>query len=155
VLTSIGVVVGVAAAVLTGWDRLDPIIALIVAANIVVTGLRLVRRSAQGLMDAALAPADRTAIEQALAALTSDDVQFHALRTRQAGRRAFVSVHLLVPGHWTVQRGHDLAEVVEARLREVAGDGASVLTHLEPLDDPLSHEDVELDRQHQRSVRPT
>ena len=54
--------------------------------------------------------------------------------------------HLLVPGHWTVQRGHDLAEVVEQRLREVLGDGASVLTHLEPLDDPLSHEDVDLDR---------
>lgn len=147
VFTSIGVIVGVGAVVLTGWERLDPIIALVVAANIVVTGLRLVRRSANGLMDAALEPEELARIERVLDGLTSDEVQFHALRTRRAGRRAFVSVHLLVPGHWTVQRGHDLAEVVEQQLREVAGDGASVLTHLEPLDDPLSHEDVELDRE--------
>jgi cation diffusion facilitator family transporter len=147
VFTSIGVIVGVGAVVLTGWERLDPIIALVVAANIVVTGLRLVRRSANGLMDAALEPEELARIERVLDGLTSDEVQFHALRTRRAGRRAFVSVHLLVPGHWTVQRGHDLAEVVEQQLREVSGDGASVLTHLEPLDDPLSHEDVELDRE--------
>lgn len=146
VYTSVGVTVGVAAVALTGWDRLDPIIALLVAANIVVTGVRLLRRSAQGLMDAALEPDRVEQIEAALRGLSSDDVQFHALRTRRAGRRAFVSVHLLVPGYWTVQRGHDLAEVVEQRLREVAGEGASVLTHLEPLDDPLSHEDVDLDR---------
>lgn len=147
VFTSVGVIAGVGAVVLTGWERLDPIIALVVAANIVVTGLRLVRRSANGLMDAALEPEELDRINGVLTQLTSDDVQFHALRTRRAGRRVFVSVHLLVPGHWTVQRGHDLAEVVEQQLREVSGDGASVLTHLEPLDDPLSHEDVELDRQ--------
>jgi cation diffusion facilitator family transporter len=152
VYTSIGVLFGVGAVVATGWERLDPIIALVVAANIVATGLRLVRRSASGLMDPALEPAELAAIEQALTDLTSDELQFHALRTRRAGRRAFVSVHLLVPGHWTVQRGHDLAEVVEQRLRDVAGEGASVLTHLEPLDDPLSHEDVDLDRPAERGA---
>lgn len=154
VFTSIGVIVGVGAVVLTGWERLDPIIALVVAANIVVTGLRLVRRSANGLMDAALEPEELARINGVLEQLTSEEVQFHALRTRRAGRRVFVSVHLLVPGHWTVQRGHDLAEVVEQQLREASGDGASVLTHLEPLDDPLSHEDVELDRQRRSRERP-
>ncbi|MBO9533380.1 MAG: cation transporter [Solirubrobacteraceae bacterium] len=152
VWTSIGVVAGIVAVVVTGWHVLDPLIALVVAANIIATGLRLVRRSASGLMDAALEPEELTAIEVALADLSSDDVQFHALRTRRAGRRAFVSVHLLVPGHWTVQRGHDLAEVVEQRLRQVVGDGSSVLTHLEPLDDPLSHEDVDLDRPVERGA---
>lgn len=146
VWTSVGVVIGVAAVVLTGWERLDPIIALLVAANIVVTGTRLVKRSANGLMDRALEPDELDRIGRALRELSSEEVQFHALRTRRAGRRAFVSVHVLVPGEWTVQRGHDLAEVVEATLsRELTG-FCSVFTHLEPLDDPVSQEDIDLDR---------
>ncbi|MFT4034634.1 MAG: cation diffusion facilitator family transporter [Patulibacter sp.] len=152
VWTSLGVVAGVAAVALTGWERLDPIIALIVAANIVATGLRLVRRSAAGLMDAALPYHQLAAIERVLDELRCDEVQFHALRTRQAGRRAFVSVHVLVPGSWTVQHGHDTAEEVEARLRRACGEGASVLTHIEPLDDPISLEDVELDRPPDRAA---
>lgn len=146
VITSVGVVLGLGAVVATGWEWLDPVIALAVAVNILVTGSQLLRRSAAGLMDAALEPSALAQIEKVLAELSSDELQFHALRTRRAGRRAFVSVHVLVPGDWSVQRGHDVAEEVEARLRAVAGDGASVLTHLEPIDDPRSHEDVELDR---------
>ena len=110
VWTSIGVIVGVAGVALTGWDRLDPIVALAVAANILVAGGGLLRRSAGGLMDRALEEPDLAAIQEALAEFERDGVRFHALRTRQAGSRRFVSMHVLVPGAWTVQRGHDLVE---------------------------------------------
>lgn len=145
VWTSVGVVVGVGAVVITGIDRLDPIIALLVALNIVATGVSLVRRFVGGLMDRALSGDELTQIEHVLASFTNGEVLFHALRTRRAGRRAFVSVHVLVPGDWTVQRGHDLAEQVEARLRGVL-QHATVFTHLEPADDPTSFADTELDR---------
>ena len=120
-------IVGVAGVALTGWDRLDPIVALAVAANILVAGGGLLRRSAGGLMDRALEEPDLAAIRDALAEFERDGVRFHALRTRQAGSRRFVSLHVLVPGAWTVQRGHDLVERVEARLCERLP-GASVFT---------------------------
>jgi cation diffusion facilitator family transporter len=145
VWTSVGVVVGVAAVAITGFDRLDPIIALLVAANIVATAISLVRRFVGGLMDRALSDDERSQVEAVLATFTCDDVHFHALRTRRAGRRAFVSMHILVPGEWTVQRGHDLAEGVEAGLRDVLKH-ATVFTHLEPAEDPKSFADTELDR---------
>jgi cation diffusion facilitator family transporter len=102
VWTSVGVVIGVGLVALTGWERLDPLIALVVAANIVVTGVSLVRRFTGGLMDHALPPDQRGAIAQVLRRYGGEGVRFHALRTRSAGRRAFVSVHVLVPGDWTV-----------------------------------------------------
>lgn len=146
VWTSVGVALGVAAVVITGWNWLDPVIALVVALNILRTGARLVRRSADGLMDHALEPDELSRIEDVLADFASDEVQFHALRTRRAGRRAFVSLHLLVPGSWSVQRGHDLAELVEAALDGALEGLTNIFTHLEPLDDPVSQEDIELDR---------
>ncbi len=146
VWTSVGVAIGVTAVVVTGWDWLDPVIALVVAANILRTGWRLVRRSADGLMDRALEPEELARIDRVLAGFSSDEVQFHALRTRRAGRRAFVSLHLLVPGGWSVQRGHDLAELVEAALDDSLEGLTNIFTHLEPLDDPVSQEDIELDR---------
>jgi cation diffusion facilitator family transporter len=146
VWTSVGVVAGVALVAITGWQRLDPIIALLVAANIVVTGVSLVRRFTGGLMDRALPPEQRAAIEDVLQRYAAQRVRFHALRTRGAGRRAFVSVHVLAPGDWTVQRGHDLVERIEHDLR-AALPHATVFTHLEPLDDPASFADTELDRQ--------
>ena len=145
VWTSIGVIVGVIAVLLTGWERLDPIIALLVALNIVRTGMQLLGRSAGGLMDHALGPAEQAEIQAVLDAHREDGVEFHALRTRQAGRRAFVSLHLLVPGAWTVQQGHDLAERVERDLRERLP-YATVFTHVEPREDAASFEDVSLDR---------
>ncbi len=145
VWTSVGVVVGVIAVVLTGWERLDPIIALLVALNIVRTGVQLLGRSAGGLMDHALGPAEQAEIQAVLDTHREDGVEFHALRTRQAGRRAFVSLHLLVPGAWTVQQGHDLAERVERDLRERLP-YATVFTHVEPREDAASFEDVSLDR---------
>ncbi|MGI9096881.1 MAG: cation diffusion facilitator family transporter [Solirubrobacteraceae bacterium] len=144
VWTSIGVVVGVAAAALTGWERLDPIIALAVAVNIIITGVGLVRRFTGGLLDRALPEDERAAIQRVLDDVDTT-VRFHALRTRQAGRRSFASVHVLVPGDWTVQRGHDLLERVEAALRDTVP-GLVVFTHLEPLEDPASHADADLDR---------
>jgi cation diffusion facilitator family transporter len=146
VLTSVGVVVGVAAAAITGWDRLDPIVALAVALNIIVTGGRLMSRSVGGLMDRALSEPERQQIQATLASFEREGVRFHALRTRQAGSRAFLSVHVLVPGAWSVQRGHDLVEQIEAALHERLP-YATIFTHLEPAEDPRSFEDTALDRE--------
>jgi len=145
VWTTAGVVAAIVAVALTGWEPLDPLIALAVAANIVVTGIRLVRRSTDGLLDRALAPSELATVHAALRRFECDDVRFHALRTRRAGSRAFVSTHLLVPGDWSVQRGHDLAEHVEQALRDALGN-VTVFTHLEPLEDPASFADTGLDR---------
>ena len=145
VWTSAGVLVGVGAVVLTGWLWLDPLVALAVAANIVWTGVRIVHASVLGLMDTALPAAEQAAITAVLDRYVGDEVQYHALRTRQAGPRRFVSVHVLVPGAWTVGRGHDLLERIEAELRG-ALPLVSVLTHLEPLEDPAAHDDLDLDR---------
>ncbi len=145
VWTSAGVIVGVGLAWFSGWLWLDPVVALLVAGHIVWTGWRLMRRSADGLMDASLPPEQVGAIEAALAAYRARGLDFHALRTRQAGARAFVSLHVLVPGGWTVQAGHNWAERIEADIRAVLPH-AHVLTHLEPMEDPRSHADQYLDR---------
>lgn len=145
VWTSVGVIVGVGAVALTGWLWLDPLLALLVAANIVWTGWQLIRRSTSGLMDVALPPEQHAAVVAALERYRAEGADYHALRTRQAGARSFVTVHILVPGAWTVQQGHDLLERLEADIRK-ALPHASVLTHLEPLEDPISSYDIELDR---------
>jgi cation diffusion facilitator family transporter len=134
VITSAGVVVGVGAVALSGWRPLDPIIAIVVALNIVVTAVRLIRRSGGGLMDRSLPPDELTAIEGALARYREDGIGFGALRTRRSGRLSFVSVDVLVPGRWTVTRGHELLGQIEQDIRS-ALPHASVATHLEPLVD--------------------
>jgi cation diffusion facilitator family transporter len=144
VWTSVGVIAGVGLVWLTGWLWLDPTIALLVAANIIWTGWHLMRRSAAGLMDASLPHSELTRIEAILASYRQQGLEFHALRTRQAGRRAFVTVHILVPGAWTVQQGHDWSERIEADLRKVLP-GVHVTTHVEPKEDPASLVDQELD----------
>jgi cation diffusion facilitator family transporter len=144
VWTSAGVVAGVALVALTGWLWLDPVIALAVAANIVWAGVRIVRRSVVGLLDRALPEAERRAIQAALDVFRERGVEFHALRTRAAAGRSFVSMHVLVPGAWSVQHGHDALEEIEARVRE-AVPNAIVFTHLEPLEDPASYRDEPLD----------
>lgn len=145
VWTSAGVVVGVGAVSLTSWLWLDPVVALVVAGNIIVTGVRIVRQSVSGLMDAALPVAELAGLRAVLDSYATGGVQFHALRTRQAGARRFVSVHVLVPGRWTVRRGHQLLERIEADIRHVLPN-ATVFTHLEPSDDPASFDDQALDR---------
>ena len=145
VWTSAGVVVGVALVRLTGWQRLDPVIAVAVAVNIVWTGWKLIRETGLGLMDTSLPEDERRAVTDALAPFQEEGILFHAIRSRVAGRRRFVSMHVLVPGHWTVQKGHDLCETIEAALRR-ALPGAHAITHLEPREDPVSWDDRGLDR---------
>jgi len=145
VWTSVGVILGVAAVWATGWLWLDPLLGLLVAANIVWTGVRLVNRSAAGLMDAALPTNQQAAIAEVMEKYRRQGIDFHALWTRQAGARVFISVHVLVPGRWTVKEGHDLVEGIEAEMR-TALPHAHVLTHLEPIEDPLSQQDQDLDR---------
>lgn len=145
VWTSAGVIVGVGAVALTGWQRLDPVVALLVAANIVWSGIRIVRQSVLGLMDTALPAGEQETIRRILAQYGQAHVQFHALRTRQAGMRRFISFHVLVPGAWTVHQGHQFLERLEAEFR-AALPNVTVTTHLESLDDPTSWHDTALDR---------
>jgi cation diffusion facilitator family transporter len=145
VWTSVGVIGGVFAVSMTGWLRLDPILAIAVAANIVRIGWRIVWRSAHGLMDTALPAGELEAVKAALASHLGEGVQYHALRTRQSGARRFVSLHVLVPGTWTVHEGHALLEDVEARIRAEVPN-VTITTHLESLDDPRSYYDDQLDR---------
>jgi cation diffusion facilitator family transporter len=153
VWTSAGVLVGVTAVAATGWLRLDPIVALLVAVNILWTGTQIVRRSVLGLMDTALPPEELAAVRAALDRHLSAGVEYHALRTRQSGARRFVSFHVLVPGEWTVHRGHELLEDVEARIRATVPN-VTVFTHLESLDDPASWDDQHLDRADQETAAP-
>ena len=145
VWTSAGVILGVGLVWLTDWLWLDPVIALLVAMNIVWTGWQLLQRSAAGLMDVSISGEDLKAIEGVLDGYRRQGFEFHALRTRQAGSRAFVSLHVLVPGAWTVQQGHDWSERIEADISQ-AVPYAHFTTHLEPIEDPLSLADQELDR---------
>ncbi|WP_407568314.1 cation diffusion facilitator family transporter [Arsenicicoccus dermatophilus] len=144
VWTSIGVVAGVLLVAVTGWERLDPVVAFLVGINIVVAGVGLLKESVGGLMDTAL-PAERhREIATVLGRYACDDVAFHGLRTRKSGHQEFAELHLLVPGHWTVRRGHDLAEEVEDALHTELP-GLRVITHLEPLEDPRSYDGVPVD----------
>jgi len=145
VWTSVGVVAGIGAVMLTGWERVDPIIALLVAVNIIWMGVQLLRRSALGLMDTALPLPEQAAVTQVLQQYGAQAIQYHALRTRQAGARKFVSVHVLVPGEWTVQRAHQVLEQLEAAMA-AAVPGVHLFTHLEPLNDPTAGHDIALDR---------
>lgn len=145
VVTTVGVIAAIAIVSITGWERLDPIIALLVAANILVTGLKLLRRSAHGLLDASLPEIQVQVIQEALQPFEAEGVKIHALRTRSAAARGFVSMHVLVPGNWNVKRAHDLAEQIEIEIRQKEPNLA-VFTHVEPLDDPKSFEDISLDR---------
>lgn len=145
VWTTGAVIAGVLTVTWTGWRWLDPMIALAVAAHILYWGVALLRRSALGVLDTALPPETLAAIDAVLDAYRDEGVEFHAMRTRKAGARRFVSFHVLVPGEWTVGRGHDLLEKIEAEVR-AAIPAVTVFTHLEPLEDPVSWYDVRLDR---------
>lgn len=146
VWTSVGVIIGVGLVWVSGWLWLDPVLALLVAANIVWTGWQLLQRSASGLMDEAISKEQIEAVEAVLQKYRGQGLDFHALRTRQAGRQAFISLHVLVPGVWTVQRGHDVVERIEADIR-AAVPFSHLTTHLEPIEDPLSHSDMVLERE--------
>jgi cation diffusion facilitator family transporter len=146
VWTSVGVIVGVALAGVTGWDALDPLVAILVALNILWTGFQLIRRSVMGLMDAALPENEQRLIQDVMAKYQEKGVGFHALRTRQAAARRFISVHVLVPGDTTVHDAHHIVEDFEDDIRSSLGGAVTVFTHLEPAEDELSMKDMYLDR---------
>jgi cation diffusion facilitator family transporter len=146
VWTSAGVIAGIAIVWATGWLLLDPLIALAVGAHIIWAGVALMRRSVRGLLDAAIAGADVHEISKLFAEYSKrHGVSFHALLTRQAGARRFVSFHLLVPDEWTVKRAHQLSEEIESRIRSLVPN-ATLITHIEPISDPASYDDQDLDR---------
>ncbi|MFH2044075.1 MAG: cation diffusion facilitator family transporter [Pseudomonadota bacterium] len=145
VWTSIGVFTGISAVALTGWQPLDQIVALCIAFYIGWMGYKLIKRSVLGLMDSALPDEKCNGVIEVLEKYKNRGIDYHALRTRQAGSRCFVSVHVLVPGTWTVQHGHELLEELEEDIRKEVM-YVTVFTHLEPLGDPASEEDIELDR---------
>jgi cation diffusion facilitator family transporter len=146
VWTSVGVVGAIGAVAFTGWNWLDPVVAILVAANIVWTGVGIVRRSVAGLMDVAIPATDLDKVRAVLKSHEAAGAKFHNLRTRQAGSRKFITTDVLVPGAWTVQRGHDLVELIEDEIRRTIPD-SSVFTHLEPVEDPASWADTSLDRE--------
>ena len=143
VWTSAGVVGGIGIVALTGWTVLDPIVALMVAANIVWTGSDIVRASVQGLMDASLPPGEQEQIRAVLDRFAGPDVQYHALRTRRSGAHRFVSVHIIVPGSWSVHAGHQLLGRIETEIKQELAN-TTVITHLESREDPLSGDDEAL-----------
>ncbi len=153
VWTSAGVIVGVSLVALTGWQVLDPLIAIAVALQIGVTGVGLMRRSTHGLMDAALPESQVQTVLGILKGVLPEETMYHALRTRQSGARSFVSMHLQVPGDWSVQKGHDLAEKVEQEIRKSIP-MVTVFTHIEPREDPVSWADENLDRSEQIAPSP-
>ena len=143
VWTSVGVIIGILLVSATGWLILDPIIALLVAANIVWTGVKLIQESGSALLDASIPLLERQIIDEILSPYDRHKIQFHAIRTRIAGTRRFVYFHILVPGAWTVQEGHDLCEEIESKI--IASlPNIKVFTHLEPLEDPKSWTDQDL-----------
>lgn len=141
VWTSVGILIGVALVAISGWRVLDPIIAIVVALNILWTGFKLLRESADGLMDAAWNDDDLRTLDEVLKQFSDATVQFHAIRTRRAAAQRFVSFHLLVPGAWPVQQAHELAERVEGRLSELMP-GVTAISHIEPIEDPASYADA-------------
>jgi cation diffusion facilitator family transporter len=146
VWTSAGVIAGVLLVALTGWNLLDPLVALAVAAHIVVTGLMLMRRSFSGLMDAAIPVSEREAIEKIFGEYRRRyGMEFHAFLTRQAGAQRFISFHMLVPDAWTVTDAHRLSEEIEERIRSLVPN-AITFTHMEPIGQRASYDDVRLTR---------
>lgn len=141
VWTSVGVIVGVGLVALTGWERLDAVVAFAVGVNIIITGIALMKESISGLLDKALSDEDHEVITEILRRRTDGSVTFHGLQTREAGQQKFMNVHVLVPDEWTVKQGHDYIEDLE---RELMGrlPELTVLTHLEPISDPTSYEDI-------------
>ena len=146
VYTSVGVLIGIGLVNITGFLVLDGIVAVGVAINILWTGYQLMHRSAQGLLDSAIPEEERQKIIDTLDKFKDQNIEYHSLMTRQAGRRKFISLHILLPGKLSIQEGHDSVENIEKAIRDLFGSPVTVFTHLEPVEDPLSMEDIGLDR---------
>ncbi|HEY7330633.1 MAG TPA: cation diffusion facilitator family transporter [Gemmataceae bacterium] len=143
VWTSAAVLLGLSLVWLTGVQMLDPLIALVVSVNILWTGFSLIRRSFDGLMDRALPPPEQAAVRAAIEQHLGPNMDYHALRTRRAGRRRFVDFHLLVPGRLTVQEAHTLTGRIEESVRSALPE-LEVTVHIEPIEDRSSWRDSAL-----------
>lgn len=143
--SSAAVVIGVTGVAVTGYNILDPIAALVVAAYIAWTATRILHQATHGILDASLPTPTLERIETLLGGYREQGLDFHALRTRQAGRVSFIQLHVLVPGEWSVVRGHNLLEELEEKIRDLVPN-ARIHTHLEPIEDPSSFEDIGLER---------
>ena len=138
VWTSVGVLVGIVLVWVSGWDWLDPVIAIAVGVNILFTGYGLVKESTEGLMDASLPERDNDRLRMILTRRADAGIAFHQMRTRVSGARQFMDFHLLVPDDWSVKQGHDFLEdlsdeiVAEFPRMNVTG-------HIEPINDPRSY----------------
>lgn len=146
VWTSAGVIAGIVVVKFTGWVVIDPIIALLVAINIIYTGYKLISRSASGLMDASIPDEDIQKVTTYLDSLKEQQIEYHSLLNRSAGQRKFISLHLLVPGEWSVQKGHDYADRIELTIENMFNEPVTVSTHIEAVEDPASMNDIGLDR---------
>jgi cation diffusion facilitator family transporter len=146
VYTSAGVLIGIGLVKVSGWMILDGIVAIAVALNILWTGYQLMRRSALGLLDSGIPEGDRLKIIQTLEPLKQQKLDYHSLLTRQAGQRKFIALHVLMPGEWTIQEGHNKIEKIERDIRDLFDSPVTVFTHLEPIEDPLSMNDIGIDR---------
>ena len=140
VWTSVGIVAAIGLVHLTGWSILDPLVAMAVAVQISITGFRLLSETANGLMDRSLPEQELRQLEALLQGRKGSGIDFHALRTRVAGSRRFVALHVLVPGYWSVKQGHDYCEELEQEVAHLL-DPCHVFTHLEPIEDPVSWQD--------------
>lgn len=147
VLTSVGVIIGVILVKITGLYFLDPIIAILVALYIVFIGFKLISRSTSELMDAAIPKEEQQQIVEYLESLVERNIEYHSLLTREAGYRKFITFHLLVPGDWTVKKGHDCAEAIEQHIEQMFDNAnITVTSHIEPIEDPVSFNDIGFDR---------
>jgi len=146
VWTSLGVLAGIGLVKLTGLYILDPIIAVVVALNIIWTGAQLIRRSGNGLLDSVIPAEEQKMITDFLDSQKDQGIEYHSLMTRQAGQRIFISLHLLLPGSLTVQAGHDKSEFIEEYIENMFEGPVTVSTHIEPIEDPASMNDIGIDR---------
>lgn len=146
VYTSAGVLAGIGLVKLSGWLVLDGIVAIGVALNILWAGYKMIRRSAMGLLDAGIPEADYLKLVKTLESLKLQNIEYHSLLTRQSGQRKFIELHVLVPGQWTIQEGHNSAEKIEKDIRDLFDGPVTVFTHLEPKEDPVSMHDIGIDR---------
>jgi len=145
VITSIGVIVAVFLVAMTEWQILDPVVAILVAFNIIFTGSKLIKRSILGLLDSSIPKEELDIINNILKNYERKGLKFHGLRTRQSAQRRFVDFHVLTPGNWSVRKGHDVLEDIEKEIRDSI-DKVTISTHLEPVKDPRSHEDISIER---------
>lgn len=146
VYTSVGVILGIILVELTGWLIIDPIIAILVGLNIIYSGYKLLHRSARELMDASIPEDELERVTAYLDSLGDREIEYHSLLTRMSGPRRFISMHLLVPGDWSVKRGHDCADEVEETIIAMFREPVTVSTHIEPVEDPASMRDIGIDR---------